>query len=189
MKICNKTIGIRWFQFQTNQKYFLKSAKCKLVKNTSDPSRIDLGRIFNPNNFDCRFIRIDSDWKFGSDQPELGFIRFEISDLIRWNRIESGSFSSDLNQTRFKPFFRLIRNGSKTNSGMAPNSFNSLRLDFISKLFPGEIIRWNTFLQMKHSTVHSISKKFERTPLCKILMWLFRYKMKNINEWIYKNWS
>ena len=86
-------------------------------------ARIDINQISNPKQSELIRVGNDSDWKFGLDKSELGFIRINASDLTGINRIESDCFSIDLHRTRLKTFFGMIRNGSKTDFLMTRNNF------------------------------------------------------------------
>ena len=95
-----------------------------------------LNRIFNPNESEVDMIR---------NKKRFRSIRARIVNLIR---IHSDWVSTDLYRTRFKAFFRLVRNDSERNFGIAQNSSNSLGLNFNSKFSPGHLTRsadaiWN----------------------------------------------
>ena len=68
-----------------------------------------------PNHFDRGFIRIDSDWKFGLDQSELGlktWFRIHSDSCLGLNQISSDRFFIVFYQTRCKKFFGLVRKDS-----------------------------------------------------------------------------
>ena len=143
-----------WNSFRVNQNYsdsfrYLYASQCesfqtivnlvwwKKVKNQTELIQLisrhqsEWIRTNPKPNFQSRSIRInssskiDSDWKFGSDQSRsglicieklvsdsFGFIRIHSDWCLGINWIKSDLFLTVFNQTRFKTFFGLVRNDS-----------------------------------------------------------------------------
>ena len=111
---------------RTNPKNVLYLICWKMVKNRSDLIRFNprqqskwiRNQVFNPNISEVGMIRINSDWKFGLDQSENGYIRIEnlvrihLDCCLGLNRIRSDRFFTIFHQTRFKTFFGLVQNDS-----------------------------------------------------------------------------
>ena len=95
-------IGSDWIPIQPWRKYRIlylvwwKTAKNQsdlirlIPRHQSDESEPIRNQVFNPNQSDFGFIRIDSDWKFGLHQSEIGLIWIEnlVSDWFRFILID-----------------------------------------------------------------------------------------------------
>ena len=67
-------------------------------------------------------------------------IRIDASYWSGMNQIKSDLFLDDFQKTKYKSFFGVISNGSKTDLRMARNSSDSLGLNSNQKLLPGQSI-------------------------------------------------
>ena len=71
--------------------------------------RINLSSDWFKPNFQSEWLRsrIDSDWKLG-----FGLVQIHSNSCLGLNRIRSNRFCTFFHQTRYKTFFRLVRNDS-----------------------------------------------------------------------------
>ena len=69
-------------------------------------------QVFNPNQSELEFIRIDSDWKFILNQSDLGWIRIGLGSS-GLNRIDFLPFFIKRDTKRFSNWFGMIRIGSE----------------------------------------------------------------------------
>ena len=135
--------------FRTNPKNVLYLVWWKTVKRSDlirfNPRQLSewiRNQVFNPDQSDLGFVRIDSDWKFGLDQSELGlirianlvsdwfrFIRIDVSELVGLSRMDFWSFFIKLYTKRFSDWFVIIRIGSDTDIGMNRNSSDWLGMN------------------------------------------------------------
>ena len=113
------------FSIRTNPKNFLYLVWWKMVKNRSDLIRFNPRQLSewiqtNPNHSDLQLIWIEnlvSDW--------FGFIRIDVSELIRLSRIDFWPFFIKRETKSFSDWFGIIRIGSDTDIGIIRNSFVS----------------------------------------------------------------
>ena len=147
--------------FRSNPKNVLYLVWWKTVKNQSDLIRLIpkdqsepiRNQVFNPDKSELRLIqtefsirinpneskvgltRIDLDWKLG-----FGLVRIHSDWCLGINRIKSDWFLKVFYQTRYKTFFRLVRNDSHWLRYRYRNSSDWLGMNFYPILLPEQLL-------------------------------------------------